>query len=161
MYQRGLYSSQIISMFLCFCVLNQGDCVSRVRDTHMCIHAHYKWKSREYRHCLIHQDLSSFLVFTTMAIILDNTMHAPPLTPFKIMVEQILSLVLGALQTEITLFKSFGDSTVPNILILNMRFAFKWYVVKKRERTVILFLPDAAANQEPGCCSPNGADFRI
>lgn len=115
----------------------------------MCKHAHYRWGSREHRCCLIHQNLSFFLGLTTMAIILDNTRHAPSPTPLKIMIEPILSLVLGGLRTEMTLFKSLGNSMVPNILIWNMRFAFRFYVVENKRKNSHSF--------PTWCCSQPGA----
>lgn len=67
----GLSSGQfIICVFVS--VLNKGDCVSGVWDTYICKHAHYKWKFRERRHCLIQQDMNFFLVLTATAITLDH-----------------------------------------------------------------------------------------
>lgn len=130
----GLSSGQfVICVFVS--VLNKGDCVSGVWDTYICKHAHYKWKSRERRHCLIHQDMNFFLVLTATAITLD---HPRKPLPQKTnhgtgspTVEPILSLVWDGWWTEIILFKSFVDS-VPNILTFNIKFAFKSYFTKNK-----------------------------
>lgn len=80
--------------------------------------------------------MSFFPALTITAIILDNLRHTPP--PKRNhgtgspTVEPILSLVWDGLQTEVIVLKSFGDSTVPNILIFNIKFAFKFYFMRNK-----------------------------
>lgn len=65
------------------------------------------------------------------SIILDNLRHNPPHKrnhgTGSPTVEPILSLVWDGLRTEVIVLKSFGESTVPNILIFNIKFTFKFY----------------------------------
>lgn len=69
----------------------------------------------------------------------------------------ILSLVEGGLQMEITLFKSFGDSAMSNILTVNIEPCLKIpFYEKQKVRTTILFLPAAVATRSQAAVPRRG-----